>query len=84
MNAAEKAVEKAKASAKTLSENYDSAKASYEEFVNAHSSYQAATDGLEKLTEGTLEYQEALMKANEAAGDLLAKNKGLDYKVEDG
>ena len=84
LNKAEKAVEKAKAAAQTLSENYDNVKASYDEFINAQSGYETATKSMEELTKGTVEYQEALLQANEAAGELLAKNKNLKYKVVDG
>ena len=84
LNKAEKAVEKAKAAAQSLSENYDNVKASYDNFINAQSGYETATASMEELTRGTVAYQEALMQANEAAGELLATNKNLKYTVEDG
>ena len=84
LNKAEKAVEKAKAAAQSLSENYDNVKASYDNFINAQSGYETATASMEELTKGTVAYQEALMQANEAAGELLATNKNLKYTIEDG
>jgi hypothetical protein len=84
LNKAEKAVEKAKAAAQSLSENYDNVKASYDNFINAQSGYETATASMEELTKGTVAYQEALLQANEAAGELLATNKNLKYTIEDG
>lgn len=84
LNKAEKAVQKAKEAAQSLSENYDNVKASYDNFINAQSGYETATASMEELTKGTTAYQEALLQANEAAGELLATNKNLKYTIEDG
>ena len=84
LNKAEKAVERAKAAAQSLSENYDNVKASYDNFINAQSGYETAVASMEELTKGTVAYQEALIQANEAAGELLATNKNLKYTIEDG
>lgn len=84
MTQAEQALEKAKKTAQELSENYDSAKQKYDEFISAQSNYNTITNEINELTKGTLEYQEALLKANEAAGELLSTNQNLAYTIEDG
>ena len=84
MTKAEQAVAKAKDGAKVLVENYDTAKASYDNLISAQSQYETATNGLDGLTKGTVAYQEALLQANEAASELLATNKDLTYTIENG
>ena len=84
LNKAEKAVEKAKQAAQSLTENYDKVKESYDAFNTAQSNYDTATEGLSNLTKGTVEYQEALLAANDAAAELIATNKNLDYTIQDG
>ena len=81
---AEKAVEKAKERVKELQGVLDTVKSTYDDFTSKTSAYESAQKGIEGLTKGTQEYQEAVFKANQAAMDLLATNKNLKYEVKDG
>ena len=82
--AAERAVETAKASAEQLRQNYDAVKAAQEELNNQTSAYSSAREQVDKLTKGTQEYQNAVHAANEAAIELLETNKNLVYTIQDG
>ena len=55
-----------------------------EQFKNNINSYKEATNALNDLTTGTLKYQEALLKANEQALDLIQNHKDLKYTIENG
>lgn len=82
------AAQKAHETARELSEAYDDCKQHYQDMINTMSEYKEARESLEKLTEGTKEYDEALQKANRAAAELLSNNPGSftpdDYKFENG
>jgi hypothetical protein len=57
----------------------------YNSFKANISEYKTAKDGLKDLTKGTVEYQEAVMKANEAASELISKGDlklGVDYDID--
>ena len=83
-NKAEEALKKAKQISKELNENYETVKATQEEFLNKASEYSQAADALKDMTEGTDEYREAVKKANEAAMELIETNGNLAYKIENG
>jgi hypothetical protein len=59
------AAENAAIAAKILSEAYDECRQKYENMISTMENYKTAREGLESLTKGTVEYQEALFKANE-------------------
>ena len=81
---AEKAVEKAKERVKELQGVLDTVKSTYDDFMSKTQAYESAKSGIDSLTKGTKEYQEAVFKANQAAMDLLATHKNLKYEVKDG
>lgn len=66
--------------AQKAQENYDKQKESYNTFKASADEYNSAIEGLEKLTKGTVEYEEAVQKANEQALKLLETNKNLSYE----
>jgi TP901 family phage tail tape measure protein len=69
-----------------LSNIYDDAKNSVEEFKNSLSDYKDAVNELDKLDKSTDEYKETLLKANEAAKQLIETYKLFSqYEItEDG
>ena len=79
----DKAAEQATAQAQSAAENYKKLVEDYNTFTSNISSYEEAQKGLTGLTKGTLEYQEALIKANEAAGELLDQYEDLEYTVDE-
>ena len=67
-------------------EKVNKAKEAYEELNNSIKSYSDAKTALDGMTEGTVEYYEAVLKANEAAQELidtLGLLAGRDYSVSD-
>ena len=84
-NEAARDAENAAAAAEQLSEQYANAKTSYESFNNTVSGYQDAVKSMEELTKGTAEYNEAMLKANEYAMDLINKYDLIGkYSIQDG
>ena len=65
--------------ADALSEALSTAKQKYEELKMSISSYQDGVDGLKQLTKGTLEYSEAIAKANDEALKMIKNNPTLKY-----
>ena len=67
-------------------EKVNKAKEAYEELNSSIKSYSDAKTALDGMTEGTIEYYEAILKANEAAQELidtLGLLAGRDYSVSD-
>lgn len=83
-NKYEKALKEATETAIQLKEAYDQANSAYQELAGTISSYQDLTNNMKELTEGTAEYTEALLKANDAALELIKNNPKLQYTVENG
>lgn len=75
------AAEEAKKAAESAAEGYNLLKTSHDNLVQGFEGYQKEVEGLESLKKGTLEYQEALLSANEAAYELLNNYEGLSYTV---
>ena len=83
-NADAEAAKKAAEAAKEAEEQYKSAQEAYSTFIDNTSKYDEATKGLATLKKGTAEYTEQLLKANEAALELvnsLELSAGVDYTV---
>ena len=70
--------------AKLVAEGYNAAKEEYEKFSSTASQYNDLVKSMDELTKGTVEYTEALFKANEQALELINNNKNLKYTIEDG
>lgn len=64
-----------------LTNAYEKATKSVDEFKAAASDYQACIDEIEELTRGTDEYTEAVLRANQAAEKLLDNNPNLSFSV---
>ena len=60
-----------------VTEAYNKAKQAAEDFANTVNNYDSAIDGLKDLEEGTIEYQQQIMKANEEAIKLIEATKYL-------
>ena len=61
------------------------AKDAYKELSDSISNYKDARSGLDGLTEGTIEFYDAVMKSNEAAQELIDKLglvAGIDYGID--
>ena len=81
------AAEKAAEAAKNASEEFQKAQEAYNQFKNQLDDYTNGVKGLHDLTEGTIEYREALLDANEAAMKLIDTAGliyGEDYEIVDG
>lgn len=65
---------------KALQETASQTQEKFEEFKNTISNYESAKDGLKELTKGTVEYKEALVKANEEALKLIQKYDDIKYE----
>jgi hypothetical protein len=80
----EKAAAAAAKVAKDAASAYESVAAAYNKFTSDLSNYKDAIKGMRELTQGTLEYQEAVMSANESARELIRTGdlvEGVDYTV---
>ena len=84
MNAAERAVEKAKNAANELKSNYEAVKQAQDEFNNQTTTYDNARNAVDNLTQGTEDYTKAVQEANNAAMQLLETNRNLSYEIKDG
>ncbi len=76
--------EKAAKSAERLAEAYKSVKAAYDEMLKSISDYKDGQTALDKLTQGTKEYEKALKEANKQALNLISKYKLIkdaDYSI---
>lgn len=81
------AAEKAAEAAKNASEEFQKAQETYNQFKAQLDDYTNGVKGLHDLTEGTIEYREALLDANEAAMKLIDTAGliyGQDYEIVDG
>lgn len=58
--------------AKEAAEAYDEVKSKQEELTNTLNNYDSAVKGLEDLTEGTVEFQQQIIKANDSALELIS------------
>ena len=79
------AAKKASQAAKEAAEAYNATAEAYNKFKSNISDYKAAKDGLKDLVKGTLEYKEALLKANEVAQEMVNSGNlvlGTDYTID--
>ena len=76
------AAEDAAKSAESAAAAYQNVTAAYDTFKSNLSNLKDAKDGMKGLVKGTLEYQEAVMKANEAAMALIDSNEDLQYTID--
>ena len=77
-----KAAEEAAKLAVKASEAYEQVASAYNKFTSNLSAYEDAQNGMKNLTRGTLEYKEAVLKANEASMALLDSYEDLQYTVD--
>jgi hypothetical protein len=75
------AAERAKNSAEAAAEGYNNLKIAHDNLTNSFNNYEQEIEGLDSLTKGTLEYEKALLSANEAAFDLINNYEGLTYTI---
>ena len=80
-NKYETAAKDAAAAAAKASEAYDTAASAYDDFLSTVSSYEDARASIDELTYGTVEFQEAILRANEEAMKLIDTYEGLEYTV---
>jgi hypothetical protein len=80
LNRDAKEAQKAAEIAQAASENYAKQQESYNTFKSQADDYREAIEGLEKLTKGTQEYEEAVMEANSKALELIKLHKELEYE----
>lgn len=84
IEATKKESESASNEAQRLTDNYQKVTEANQKFNDTLSNYQQGIDKLKGLTKGTVEYQQAVLEANEQAMALLETNKDLQYTVKDG
>ena len=84
-NKASDAAKKAVEEADMANQMYKSTQEAYNTFKGGIDEYESGRKGLEGLQKGTLEYEEALMKANDAARDLISANNLLSdsYHIDE-
>lgn len=75
--------QRAEKRAKALADELAKTKQRYEELKQSMSQYKEGVDGLKQLTKGTLEYSEAISKANEEALKLIKNNPELKYTYDE-
>ena len=83
-NKESKAMKSAQAAADQLKKQYDQISTATQNMKNTMEEYSSATDSLHDLAKGTVEYKEALMKANEQAMALIKTNQNLKYSIIEG
>lgn len=67
-----------------LGKEFSTAQTKYSEMLNTMSEYKEGVKSLEELTKGTTEYQQAILKANEAAITLIDTYKLTKQTTKDG
>ena len=82
-NRFEIAAQKARETADALNTSYEEVKSSATEFRDTISKYNEGVAGLDELTKGTKEYEEAIRNANESALTLLKTYKNLKYEINE-
>ena len=76
------AAENAAKAAEQAAENYNSAKTEYENLQKTIEAYSSAKNNLDGLVEGTLEFKEALIAANDEAHKLIEQYDNLQYIID--
>ena len=76
------AAEDAAKSAESAATAYQNVAAAYDTFKTNLSNFKDAKEGMKGLVKGTIEYQEAVNKANEAALALIDSNEDLQYTID--
>ena len=80
----ETAARDAATAAEMATEAYNNARSAYDNFVSTSSEYNNIIESMKEMTKGTVEYTEAMMKANDEALKLIENYEGLQYTIEDG
>lgn len=83
-NKAKNDVEQATQDVTALGKEFSTAQTEYSEMLNTMSEYKEGVKSLEELTKGTTEYQQAILKANEAALELINTYKLTQQTTKDG
>lgn len=76
-----KAAKEAAAQAQEAATAFNKVQESYNTFTENIQTYKDAKEGMASLTRGTVEYQQAIIKANDAAMQLLNTYKDLQYTI---
>ena len=76
-----KVAKEAAEQAKEAATAFGAVQQAYTDFASKTDAYKDAKKGLSELTKGTEEYEDAILKANEAAMDLLNSYEGLQYTI---
>ena len=80
-NSAQKNYEVQSQKLQQLQSDYNSLTEAVNNFKSAASNYSECVAALEELEQGTLEYREAVLAANDAAQELLTQYPGLEYSI---
>ena len=81
-NKYEDAAKEAAKRAEEAANAYKAVSEAYNTFTSNLDAYKSGQEGLKNLTAGTLEYREAVLKANEASMALLDQYKDLKYEID--
>lgn len=77
-NSLEGQLESAQKATERATEAAQDAKSAYDELLNGQSNYNSTQETLSELTEGTDEFKQALIEANQAVIELIGTYKGLE------
>lgn len=83
-NRFETAARDAATAAEMATEAYNNARSAYDNFVSTSSEYNNIIESMKEMTKNTVEYTEAMMKANDEALKLIENYEGLQYTIKDG
>ena len=76
------AAAEAQKAAESLAQSYADAQNAYNDLKNTVSSYEQATQGIDSLTRGTVEFREKVLEANSAAMQLINTMEGVQYTID--
>lgn len=82
-NSLEGQLESAQKATERATEAAQDAKSAYDELLNGQSNYNSTQETLSELTEGTDEFKQALIEANQAVIELIGTYKGLEVSKGD-
>ena len=76
------AAAEAQKAAESLAQSYADAQNAYNDLKNTVSSYEQATQGIDSLTRGTVEFREKVLEANSAAMQLINTMEDVQYTID--